>query len=174
MVEKEQYHNKDISSTSIREKISKGDMAEVNEMLDHPYSVIGRVEHGKQLGRTINFPTANIIPEAVKLLPPNGVYRTKVVINGEKFDSITNVGVNPTVESGKKIKVETNILDYEGDVYGEIIQVLFFDFIRPERTFSNMEELKQQIQRDTEKCRTLTCVFLPKIENIYFEEYDVC
>lgn len=155
VVEKEQYHNKDISSTSIREKISKGDMAEVNEMLDHPYSVIGRVEHGKQLGRTINFPTANIIPEAVKLLPPNGVYRTKVVINGEKFDSITNVGVNPTVESGKKIKVETNILDYEGDVYGEIIQVLFFDFIRPERTFSNMEELKQQIQRDTEKCRTL-------------------
>ena len=59
------------------------------------------------------------------------------------------------MESGKKIKVETNILDYEGDVYGEIIQVLFFDFIRPERTFSNMEELKQQIQRDTEKCRAL-------------------
>lgn len=84
-------------------------------MLDHPYSVIGRVEHGKQLGRTINFPTANIIPEAVKLLPPNGDLQNQGGYKWRKFDSITNVGVNPTVESGKKIKVETNILDYEGD-----------------------------------------------------------
>ena len=154
VVEKEKYHNRDISSTSIREMITVGDMLAVNEMLDHPYSVIGRVEQGKQLGRTLGLPTANIIPETTKLLPPNGVYRTNVIVNGKRFKSISNIGVNPTVECGNTIKVETHILDYKEYIYNEIVQVEFFEFIRAERAFDNVEELKAQIERDIEKCRS--------------------
>lgn len=153
VVEKEQYHNKDISSTGIREKILVGEMLMVNEMLDHPYCVIGKVEQGKQLGRTLGLPTANIIPEDTKLLPPNGVYKTVVKVAGKRFHAITNIGVNPTVESGTQIKVETHILDYEEYIYNEIVQVEFYDFIRPERTFDSVEELKAQIERDIEACR---------------------
>lgn len=153
VVEKEQYQNKDISSTAIREKILAGEMLTVNEMLDHPYSVIGKVEQGKKLGRTLGLPTANIIPEDTKLLPPKGVYKTVVNVAGKRFNAITNIGVNPTVESGTQIKVETHILDYEEYIYNEIVQVEFYDFVRPERAFENVEELKAQIERDIEVCR---------------------
>lgn len=153
VVKKEQYHHKDISSTVIREKILVGAMKEVNEMLDHPYSIVGKVEQGKQLGRTLGLPTANIIPETTKLLPPRGVYKTVVHVAGKRFQSITNIGVNPTVEDGTQIKVETHILDYKEYIYNEIVQVEFYDFIRPERTFENVEELKAQIERDIEVCR---------------------
>lgn len=153
VVEKEQYQNKDISSTDIREKILAGEMLTVNEMLDHPYSVIGKVEQGKQLGRTLGLPTANIIPEDTKLLPPKGVYKTVVNVAGKRFNAITNIGVNPTVESGTQIKVETHILDYKEYIYNEIVQVEFYDFVRPERAFESVEELKAQIERDIEVCR---------------------
>ena len=155
VVEKEQYHNKDISSTSIRKKITEGKMQDVNEMLGHPYRIIGKVEQGKHLGRTIGLPTANIIPDETKLLPPNGVYRTVVVVEGQTFNAISNVGVNPTVETGTKIKVETHIIDYENYIYNEIVQVQFYDFIRPERTFDSLEKLKQQIEADIETCRRI-------------------
>lgn len=155
VVEKEKYNNKDISSTAIREKIMEGKMLEVNEMLDHPYRIIGKVEPGKQLGRTMGLPTANIIPDETKLLPPNGVYRTVVVVNNQCFNSISNVGVNPTVESGSQIKVETHIIDYKEYIYNEIVQVQFYDFIRPEKTFKSLEELKNQINADIEKCREI-------------------
>lgn len=153
VVEKEQYQNKDISSTAIREKILAGEMLTVNDMLDHPYSVIGKVEQGKKLGRTLGLPTANIIPEDTKLLPPKGVYKTVVNVAGKRFNAITNIGVNPTVESGTQIKVETHILDYKEYIYNEIVQVEFYDFVRPERTFESVEELKAQIERDIRACR---------------------
>lgn len=153
VIEKEQYHNQDISSTAIREKILEGRMLEVNEMLDHPYRIIGKVEQGKHLGRTIGLPTANIIPDETKLLPPNGVYRTVVVVNNRCFHAISNIGINPTVENGEQIKVETHIIDYKDYIYGEIVQVQFYDFIRPEKTFDSVEELKNQINKDIETCR---------------------
>lgn len=153
VVEKEQYHDKDISSTAIRQKILEGEMFTVNQMLDHPYCIIGKVEQGKQLGRTLGLPTANIIPDDTKLLPPKGVYKTVVNVAGKRFHAITNIGVNPTVESGTQIKVETHILDYEEYIYNEIVQVEFYDFVRPERAFESVEELKAQIERDIEVCR---------------------
>lgn len=155
LVKKEQYHDMDISSSTIREEILKGNMAEVNAMLDHPYRIIGRVEQGKHLGRTLGLPTANIIPDDTKLLPPNGVYRTVVVVNERSYHAISNVGVNPTVESGNQIKVETHILDYQEYIYNEIVQVQFYDFIRPEKNFESVEALKDQIHEDIEKCREL-------------------
>ena len=163
VVEKEQYHNKDISSTSIRKKITEGKMQDVNEMLGHPYRIIGKVEQGKHLGRTIGLPTANIIPDETKLLPPNGVYRTVVVVEGQTFNAISNVGVNPTVETGTKIKVETHIIDYENYIYNEIVQVQFYDFIRPERTFDSLEKLKQ---RGAEREMELVAVASRSSQNI--------
>lgn len=153
VVTKEQYQNKDISSTAIREKITQGEMTEVNEMLDHPYSIIGKVLEGKKLGRTLGLPTANIIPEKTKLLPPNGVYKTVLKVADKRFNAITNIGVNPTVETGTQIKVETHILEYEDYIYNEIVQVEFYDFVRPEKTFANVQELKAQIERDILVCK---------------------
>lgn len=156
VVEKEQYNHQDISSTVIRDKILLGDMLQVHEMLDHPYSIIGKVEEGKKLGRTLGLPTANIIPSETKLLPPNGVYRTVVVVGGKRFNAISNVGINPTVEDGKQIKVETHILDYKEYIYNEIVQVQFYDYIRPEKAFDGVEALKTQIERDIAICREKT------------------
>lgn len=154
VIEKEQYHHKDISSSAIREKIVQGEMAEVNEMLDHPYSIIGNVEQGKHLGRKIGLPTANIIPEKTKLLPPRGVYRTVVVVGKKRYHAISNIGVNPTVENGNRIKVESHILDYQEEIYGEVVQVLFYEFIRPEQDFGSVEELTAQIRKDIETCKS--------------------
>lgn len=153
VVEKEQYQDVDISSTYIREKIIRGEMAEVNAMLGHPYSIIGCVESGKQLGRTIGFPTANIAPDSNKLLPPKGVYKTVVLTSENHYKAITNIGFNPTVEDENKIKVETHIVDFDEDIYGEIIQILFYEYIREECQFDNIEELRKQIQKDIEECK---------------------
>lgn len=155
VVEKEQYNQKDISSSEIREKIAKGDMRTVNMLLDHPYRIIGKVTEGKQLGRTMKIPTANIIPDETKLLPPNGVYRTIVVVGEESYHAITNVGVNPTVENGNQIKVETHIIDFKEYIYHETIEVQFYDFVRAERQFDSLEELQDQIKKDIESCRKL-------------------
>lgn len=155
VIEKEKYHNVDISSTRIRESILKGEMLLVNEMLDHPYCVIGRVCEGKKLGRTMGLPTANLIPEENKLLPPKGVYRTVVMVGDERYHAISNIGVNPTVESGTQIKVETHIIDYKEYIYNEIVQVQFYDFIRPEKAFASIEELTDQINNDIETCRKI-------------------
>lgn len=153
VVEKEKYHKKDISSTGIREKIVKGEMLEACEMLNRPYFIIGKIEQGKKLGRTLGLPTANIIPEQTKLLPPNGVYRTIVKIDNRKHHAITNIGVNPTVETGMQIKVESHLIDYKGDIYGEVAEVLFYEFIRPEMRFGSVDELREQIEKDIEICR---------------------
>lgn len=153
VVEKEQYHNLDISSTGIRDKIVEGELTEVNEMLGHPYRIIGRVIEGKQLGRTIGIPTANLIPDENKLLPPKGVYKTMVVVGENRYKAITNIGINPTVEDGQIMKVESHLLDFDGQIYGEIIQVLFYEYLRKECQFNSVEELKSQIKADIEKVK---------------------
>ena len=83
------------------------------------------------------------------------MYKTVVSVEGKRFASITNIGVNPTVESGNQIKVETHILDYKEYIYNEIVQVEFYEFVRPERTFPNLEELKIQIEKDIEYCKKI-------------------
>ena len=151
IVEKEQYNHTDISSTIIREKISQGKMDEVNEMLGDPYSIIGKVVGGAQIGRTIGLPTANIIPGKNKLLPPKGVYRSVVVYNHRAYSAITNIGVNPTVNGEGSTRVETHLLDFEGDLYDEIIEIKLYNYMRPERKFDNLTELKEQIKKDIEE-----------------------
>lgn len=137
-----------VSSSLIRELIEAGQMEEVSEYMGRPYSVTGEVCCGKKLGRTIGFPTVNIIPDSNKLLPPMGVYETEVVIDGTIYKGVTNVGNNPTVESTDRVIVETNILDYDGNLYGKVLTVSFRKFIRAEKKFDSIKELKNQIKAD--------------------------
>lgn len=153
VVEKEQYHQQDIGSTEIRSKILEGSIEEANEMLGHPYSVIGRVTEGKQLGRKMGLPTANIIPDKSKILPPRGVYRTKLITKGNTYNSISNIGINPTVDEDEVIKLETHIIDDKEYLYNEIVEIQFFEYIRPELKFDSVEALKAQINSDIEKVK---------------------
>lgn len=151
--EKEIFEYKEISSTAIKEEIELGNIEKVNSMLGYPFTVIGEVVYGKQLGRMLGSPTLNILPPDSKILPPNGVYLTKTLFDGEEYDSITNIGCKPTVSNEMIRGIETHLFDYEGDLYGRKIEVQFFKFVRGEKKFGSVEELKTQIFRDIEVCK---------------------
>lgn len=136
-----------ISSTFIRGLIKDGEINRVTELLTRPYSIKGEVIHGKQLGRTIGFPTANLNITANTVLPAMGVYYTNVELDGEIYRGITSVGNNPTV-NGKTITVETNILDFSGDIYGKEIRVYFIERMRGNVKFNSLDELKNQLKSD--------------------------
>jgi len=144
-----------ISTSQIRAHLTEGRIPEANKLLGRPFSIMGTVQKGRQLGRTIGFPTANIHPADDKFLPPDGVYAAKITVNGQKKSGITNIGTNPTIVSGQTRKVETHIFDFDADIYGEEIIVELYDFIRPERTFSGIEELGQQIIADAREARSV-------------------
>ncbi len=141
----EQHHK--ISSSTIRRALMRGDMEQVNDLLGYPYSVTGKIIHGRQIGRTIGVPTANLIPSAHKLLPPNGVYDIRAVIGETACTGITNIGTKPTV-GGSFVGVETFLFDFDGDIYGKKMTVQLLHFARPEVKFSSLEELKAQIAED--------------------------
>ena len=137
-----------ISSTKIRNAIIDGNMAVANEYLGYNYVLTGIVIQGKQLGRTIGFPTANLkIEEDYKLIPKNGVYIVKSTINQKTVFGIMNIGINPTV-NGDKLSIEVHFIDLDGDLYNSNITISVLDRIRDEQKFDSIELLKQQIQRD--------------------------
>ena len=123
-------------------------MEQVNQLLGYAYSVTGEVLHGRQIGRTLGMPTTNVLPKEQKLLPPNGVYATRTLIAGEVFEGITNIGYKPTVGGETRKGVETYLFDLDRNLYGEIIQVQFYGYERPERRFPSLEALKAQIESD--------------------------
>ena len=137
-----------ISSSYIREQIEQGHVDLIQKYMGRPYSIAGIVQYGKQLGTTIGFPTANLIPDEEKLLVPNGVYETSLILDNLRYRGITNVGDNPTVDDDHKIKVETNILDYNGNLYGKYLKIEFIRQIRKEIKFDSIEALKNQIKSD--------------------------
>ncbi|MGL4742724.1 MAG: bifunctional riboflavin kinase/FAD synthetase [Sarcina sp.] len=136
-----------ISSTKIREFIAKGEIEMANELLTREFLLTGEVVRGKQLGRTIGFPTANLQVDETLVLPKIGVYYTNVEIDGEIFKGITSVGNNPTV-NGEKITVETYILNFAKDIYGKRIKVYFIESIRGQVKFNSLDELKKQLEKD--------------------------
>ena len=144
-----------ISSTGIRKLLAEGDVFAANEMLGRPYAVFGEVLHGKKLGRTLGFPTMNLIPPTQKLLPAYGVYVTKTNVDGQWFDGITNIGLRPTVDSDKQVSVETHLFAYEGDLYGKQVEVQFLEFLRPEKKFPDVESLKAAMHEDFVKAKEL-------------------
>lgn len=137
-----------VSSSEIRLALSKGDIESANKLLTRPFEIRGTVCEGKKLGRRLGFPTANIYPNLSPNLP-YGVYVTRTIISGEEYISVTNVGVNPTVED-KSLRIETYIIGFEGDIYQKDIRVKFYKFLRPETKFADIDLLKAQIKKDTE------------------------
>ena len=137
-----------ISSSYIRKLILDGKVEDARKYLGRNYKLSGEVIHSKKLGRTIGFPTANISIDENIIIPKVGIYATKVYVNGTIYYGATNVGYNPTV-NGNKLSIETNILEFNADIYGKIITIEFLERIRDEKKFNGIEELKEQLQKDT-------------------------
>jgi riboflavin kinase/FMN adenylyltransferase len=121
-------------------------------MLGRPYGVEGRVVRGAERGRTIGFPTANLRPDN-RVIPRGGVYVTATLIGGEWRRSVTNVGVRPTFEKEAEPSIETYVMDWGGDLYGDVVRVRFLHRLRDERRFSSVEELKRQIDFDVARAQ---------------------
>ena len=143
-----------VSSTYIRSQIETGDMATAVKFLGHPYILTGRVVHGKQLGRRLGIPTANLLLPDGLAVPKFGVYACRAVVDGVSYPAVTNIGTRPTV-SGTGITVEPWILDYSGDLYDRELTLEFHRFLRPERKFDSLDELKAEIHKNAEETRRL-------------------
>ena len=148
----------EVSSNMIRNLITESKMEKVTESLGRPFSISGVINRGRQLGRTMGFPTINIIPDNLKILPLNGVYASDIVFDDEKgtiYKGITNIGNNPTVADGLGKTIETNIFDFNKDVYGKSAVVYLKKYIRGEKKFSSLDELKHNIEKDKKEAMLL-------------------
>ena len=147
VINKMQEDKRDISSTFVREEISKGNIEKANHLLGYHYFVTGEILHGRHLGSTkLGIPTINQIPPEEKLLPESGVYVTEVRLGDQIYRGVTNVGVKPTIEGKNPIGVETHLLDFAGDLYGKVVTVEFLTRVREERKFPSIEALKEEMQ----------------------------
>lgn len=165
VIDKLEQDDEVVSSTVIRKNISEGDVRSVIPMLGRPYSMTGEVVSGKQLGRTIGIPTANMLPEERKLYPPAGVYASRIrIIRGKHtgyedpfrvYMGITNIGDNPTVNDKGNITIETNIFDFDRNIYGQVIKVELIEQIRGEKKFGSLDELKAQMTNDIENSKRI-------------------
>jgi riboflavin kinase / FMN adenylyltransferase len=144
-----------ISSTHIRALIAEGEVEEAAKLLGRSYVLRGEVVVGDRRGKTLGFPTANVLPDPDVVVPARGVYAGFVRVGEEIYAACTNVGVAPTFERGEG-RVEAYLLDFEGDLYGCVVDVSFVHRIRPEKRFSGAEELKVQIAQDVEEARRIT------------------
>lgn len=143
-----------ISSTHIRSLLRSGDVEQANRFLGDPYTLSGRVIHGRGLGRTLGIPTANLpFPEALEV-PAFGVYACVAQVGNKRYPAVTNIGTRPTV-SGSGITVEPWILGEVGDIYGQPLTLEFYKFLRPEQKFDSLEQLQQEIRRNAEQTRSL-------------------
>lgn len=137
-----------VSSTFIRELISEGRVDEIPQYLGTPYVIEGEIIHGKANGRKMGYPTANISLKDQIIKPKNGIYASRVIIDGKKYFGATNVGMNPTV-NGKYLSIETNILNFDEDIYGKRVRIEFLEKIRDEKKFESLDELRKQLDLDT-------------------------
>jgi riboflavin kinase/FMN adenylyltransferase len=141
-----------ISSTKIRALLLSGEAREAARLLGRPYFLRGEVVVGDKRGRLLGFPTANVLPDARALVPGRGVYAGHVRVGNERYGACTNVGVAPTFDR-RDSRVEAYLLGYEGNLYGEVVDVAFVERLRPEKRFSGLDELKEQIARDVAEAR---------------------
>jgi riboflavin kinase/FMN adenylyltransferase len=142
-----------VSSTRIRKALSSGNLKSANELLGQPYTLTGTIVKGKQLGRSLGFPTANIqIDDPNKLIPPNGVYIGYTQFGETKYKMMLNIGIRPTVD-GKTKTIEAHILDFNKEIYNEQITIFLVQFLREEQRFDGLDALKIQLQKDEAKTR---------------------
>jgi len=152
-----QREGQTVSSSLVREKVKNGEMESANQLLGREFYLKGIVIKGAQRGRTIGFPTVNIAPH-VGVVPHSGVYATQILIEGKTLPSVTNIGFNPTFQDDRKIqeinvKIETHILNFKNDLYGQKISILFHKRLREEKKFASIDQLKSQISKDVESAR---------------------
>ena len=145
---KESRYGKRVSSTAIKEMLEKGEMEKVMDCLGRPYSVEGVVVHGNHLGRSLDMPTANIMWPEDKVMVAKGVYLSKVEIEMQEFFGITNVGTKPTVKWAYGANIETNIFDFDENIYGKKMKVSLLKHLRPEMKFESVDALKEQMHKD--------------------------
>lgn len=148
VVEKERYYDQVISSTYIRDALKNGNLALTNYLLGYPFEINGRVERGRQLGRTLGFPTMNVAWPEYKIVPPRGVYISEITIDGIKYPGISNIGIRPTVARDNKVVLESFLFHFSEDAYGRKVKVELLEFTRPEQKFENVKEMKECVDKD--------------------------
>lgn len=154
VIDPETDENGLISSTRIRNLILEGRVGEAANLLIEPYMMRGTVVGGKKKGKAIGFPTANMTIDDKVVLPREGVYYTNVEVNGRLYRGITSIGSNPTVSLDNPVTVETYILDFDEDIYGENIKVYYLEWMREMIRYESMEELKEQLRKDNNYAAT--------------------
>lgn len=151
LVEKEWEQGREISSSWIREALLQGNLPLVNGLLGYEYFLTGQVAYGNQIGRRLGMPTVNMEIPAEKLVPPAGVYMSKTLVKGKIYESITNLGLRPTIQEEKKsLRAETFLYDFHQEIYGQPVQVKLLYRVRQEQQFGDLDQLKQQIRKDME------------------------
>lgn len=155
IMEKVQEDGIPVSSTRIRELLQKGNIKKANALLQDAYFMCGKVIEGNHIGRKISVPTANLSPSDEKVLPPFGVYAVQAYVDGKWYNAIGNLGVKPTIPGDNPVGLEVWIFDFSGNLYKKELMVRFFDFIRREQKFENLDKLKKQIKADTIRAKEI-------------------
>lgn len=156
-----------ISSSSIRESIINGNINDVSKMLGRLYSIMGKVIPGKNRGNKLGFPTANLELIDDYVIPKNGVYFTKTILNNKEYISATNIGYNPTFNE-QLLKIENHILDFNQNIYGESLEIKFIDFLREDIKFSNKEDLISQMKEDIDLIKARSWYLHLYLNMIYY------
>lgn len=146
-------NNHAVSSSIVRNEIKIGEMEKVKQLLGRAYFLSGHVVKGAGRGKQIGFPTANLDYDKSLILPAGGVYITQTTVHGMTYNSVTNVGINPTFNAGHVINIETHLLDFNRDIYGETMRVAFLKKVRDEKKFSSVNDLISQIEADVKTAR---------------------
>lgn len=152
----QEINDVNISSTKIRAALEQGELIKANDFLGHPYLISGKVVKGEQLGRSIGFPTANIEVESkYKLIPKQGVYAVQLMIDGQNYNGMLNIGVRPTVNDKNKQTIEVNIFNFKGDLYDKTLIIELMQRVRDEKQFNGVNELKLQLEQDLKYCNEI-------------------
>ena len=144
-----------VSSTHIRGLVSVGDVAAAGRFLGAPFQMRGTVAHGDKRGRTLGFPTANLVPDSALVVPDHGIYACHAEVGGERHVAAVNVGVRPTFQTGRGLLVEAYLLDFEGDIYDQELRLEFLERLRGEKRFDSVDALVEQMHRDVEEARRI-------------------
>lgn len=137
-----------VSSSAIRKYLQAGDVEKANALLGYAYSIEGPVVRGNEIGRTIGFPTANILPAKGILLPAKGVYAARTWVESQCYDGILNIGMRPTISHSVGLNIEVNLFDFDRDIYGQVIRSEIHYFLRPETKFDDLDGLRAQLEKD--------------------------
>lgn len=150
----EEVDGKKLSTRNLKDLVLDGDVCTLNKLLSYPYFMSGQVAHERHDGTKIGYPTANLLPNGERLALKDGIYATKIVVDGKIYNAMTNVGAKPTFNQNSP-SIETHIFDFSGDIYGKDVKILFFERTRDIIKFPSVEELKLQLQRDEMQIRSI-------------------